>query len=189
MSDNFGVPDGDEKPKRSLLPDDFVSPVESFDKPKRGEYESPVEEFDPGPRKRKRESGSGCRQATMIGLIMLLVCLGLAVLAGLGAVTVFNSLQTVGDSANGFLVALRDGETNQAFDMLEPSLANSLGRARFREEFANFGLTDWSFNSFNINNDRGSVSGTATIDGQTGAINVQLVNIAGRWLITGYQLD
>ncbi len=121
-----------------------------------------------------------------IGIIALcaLVAQGTGQLIG----AVVNTTQAMGDTANAFMVAVRDGKLDEAYTLLATEERESVSLGNFREDFSSDTITDWQFTSFQMTNNVGSVSGQATVNGRSVGVSFNLVNRDNRWWITGYNV-
>ena len=126
------------------------------------------------------------------GAVLLLIVLCVVLLGG-SIAAIFQATQPVADASEKFMVSLRDGNYQQAYDMMTPELQTELGDASGLEEritSANRKPTSWSFASRNINNDRGEVSGTATFaDNVAGTVSIVLTKSGNDWKIAGFNLN
>jgi hypothetical protein len=125
------------------------------------------------------------------GAVLLLIVLCVVVLGG-GIAAIFQATQPVADASERFMVALRDGNYQQAYDMCTPTLQAELNDASGLEEMlttSNRKPSTWSFASRNINNDRGEVTGTATFaDNTAGTVSIVLLKSGDDWKIDGFNL-
>ena len=125
------------------------------------------------------------------GAVLVLIVLCVVVLCG-GIAAIFQATQPVVDASERFMVALRDGNYQQAYDMCTPTLQTELSDAAGLEEMitaSNRKPSTWSFTSRNINNDRGEVSGTATFaDNTAGTVSIVLTKSGNDWKIEGFNL-
>jgi hypothetical protein len=117
--------------------------------------------------------------------------LGLAVM-GAGILALVLSLtRPVVDGAETFMVALRDGNYETAYDRMTPALQAELGSAQQMEQrFARLRPTAWSWNSRRIVNGIGEVQGTATFAaGGSGRAGMQFEKVGDEWRVTWFRLD
>jgi hypothetical protein len=125
------------------------------------------------------------------GAVLVLIVLCVVVLGG-GIAAIFQATQPVADASEKFMVALRDGNYQQAYDMCTPTLQSELSDASGLENMitsANRKPATWSFTSRNINNDRGEVGGTATFaDNTAGTVSIVLMKSGNDWKIEGFNL-
>jgi hypothetical protein len=108
-------------------------------------------------------------------VVFAVAVFGLAFVATNGAAT----------AADAFMTALQNGDTDSAYAMFAPSLQDEVSSETFNETFGAANLESWSFTNRAVENNLGSVSGTAVIDGETFNVTVNLANNDG-WKITGY---
>ena len=126
------------------------------------------------------------------GLLLVFACATCGIVSAIGGVKFFGGLldygHAVGDSANAFMVALRDNKLNDAYIMLTPELQDLQSKVNFREALSNNTLKDWKFINFSVKNDVGYVAGTATDNEGNHFVAFQLINRQGKWLISGYNM-
>jgi hypothetical protein len=126
------------------------------------------------------------------GLLLLFACAICSVVSAIGGLKFFSGLldygHEVGDSANAFMLALRENRLNDAYAMLTPELQDKQSKVNFRQAFSGNSIKDWKFSNFSIQNDLGYAAGTATDDVGNHFVALQLVNRQGKWTITGYNL-
>jgi hypothetical protein len=137
---------------------------------------------------RKPKSRKGCWIAVIVLAVMVLGCVLLIAGAALLVPVVVNQIQGVGDQANAFIMAIRDGDIDAAYTMLSSEARESLGSGNFREQMSGAGLADWTFDQFSIQNERGYVGGHADFPGGRESIALQLRLRDGVWQISGYDL-
>lgn len=132
------------------------------------------------------------KRIVVIALIVIGLCGICTVAAAMLSLNLVQFLvgsgQAVGDSANSFMVAIRDGEIEKAYEMLAPSLRDEVGLGSFREQFVNSGLKDWRFTQFSIQNDLGYVAGSAEDAEASHFAAFQLIYQDNQWVISGYNL-
>lgn len=124
----------------------------------------------------------------IIGIAFLLV----ASCAGAIVVGVMGMTQPVADTAEKFMVALRDEQYQEAFDIGSPSFQREASNPAGLERIVKGGNvhpTAWSFSSRNISGDTGQVEGSATfVGGRTGTVSVMLAKVGNEWKVTGFNL-
>jgi hypothetical protein len=108
-------------------------------------------------------------------VVFAVAVFGLAFVATNGAAT----------AAEDFMKAVQAGDTASAYAMFTPALQADVSSGEFNETLGAANLESWSFTSRSVDNNLGSVSGTAVIDGETLNATVNLANNDG-WKITGY---
>lgn len=108
-------------------------------------------------------------------VVFAVAVFGLAFVATNGAAT----------AAEDFMKAVQAGDTASAYAMFTPSLQEEVSSETFNETFGAANLESWSFTNRAVENNLGSVSGTAVIDGETFAAAISLINNDG-WKINGY---
>ncbi len=120
----------------------------------------------------------------IIGLCGLVVVIGgTKLFSGL-----LNNTRDLGDSANAFMVSLRDEKLDNAYAMLAAELQQQESTTSFREDFTGNSIKDWKFSHFSINNDVGYVEGTVTDNNGNHYVAFQLLNRNNAWTISGYKL-
>lgn len=137
-------------------------------------------------RKMKRRKWSDPRRGCAAASIVVFV-LGVLLLFGVIFVPLigwsFNSLQGMGDTANEFMLALRDGDYNAAFALMSDSFQQEVGHSENLVARLGGRPQDWSFNSFNSTNNFGTISGTAQLEGNSRGIVINLINDGSGWRI------
>lgn len=136
-------------------------------------------------RKMKRRAGTK-RSGCTIGIIVLLVII--IPLACIGAFIPLiswasNSLQDMGDTANDFMLAVRDNQSQAAFALLTDSTQQQIGHSENLLARLDGRPEDWSFNSFDINNNIGRVSGTVQVNGTQRNITMILYYVGETWRV------
>lgn len=131
----------------------------------------------------------GCVIAVILAAIGIIALCALAA-QGAGQLigAVVNTTQAMGDTANTFMVAARDGKLDEAYDLLATEERESLSLGNFRETFSGDTITDWQFTSFQITNNIGTISGQATVNGRSVGVSFNLINRDNQWWITGYNV-
>lgn len=137
---------------------------------------------------RKPKSRKGCGIAVIVVAVMALGCVLLIAGAALLVPVVVNQTQMMGDQANAFMLAIRDGDLDGAYVLLTDEARQTVTVGNFREQFGSGGLVDWSFDNFSITNDRAYVGGHADFPGGRVSIGLQLRSRDGVWQISGYDL-
>lgn len=125
-------------------------------------------------------------------VLVLVIGVGLCGLVVLGGAKLFSGVlstaQGVGDSANNFMVALRDKKLDDAYGMLSSDLQEQQSRANFKEALTGSSFKDWTFNHFSVKNDTGYVEGTATDTEGNHYVAFEMVSRNNQWAISGYNL-
>jgi hypothetical protein len=111
-------------------------------------------------------------------VVFAVAVFGLAFVATNGAAT----------AAEDFMKAVQAGDTASAYAMFTPALQADVSSGEFNETFGAANLESWSFTSRSVENNLGSVSGTAVINGETFNATVNLANNDG-WKINGYEFE
>jgi hypothetical protein len=114
---------------------------------------------------------------------ILLIIGGLVLACAVFAVAVFGlafvATNGAATAANDFMTALQSGDTDSAYAMFAPSLQDEVSSEAFNETFGAANVESWSFTNRSVDNNLGSVSGTAVIDGETFNAAVNLINNDG----------
>ena len=127
-------------------------------------------------------------------LIIGIILLALLLLCGLGGFflfnTVMNATQPVVNAGEAYLTALRDGDYTRAYDLSAPALQQEAGDVEgLQAALGERQLASWSFTSRSINNNQGNLSGTTTYtDGETGTVDMALMQVGNDWKVTGISL-
>jgi hypothetical protein len=115
---------------------------------------------------------------------------GLVVLCGVLGAAIFGLVMflTQGVATNGdaFMLAVQEDRFEDAYALFTVSLQDEVSLNDFEETFDPMTLESWNFSSRNIENNIGSVSGTAVIDGGTYVVTIGFVNAEDQWLINSY---
>ena len=189
--DQPNVPSGGYPPASAPQPPGYETqptqygPPQGYAPPPGGPY--PVTPAPPSERKRSPI------------LTILLVVLGVLIICGFGSALAFGALfggvfavtQPVVDAGDAYMRALRDGDYDTAFELSAPSLQQEAGNAAgIAAALSSKQPSTWSFNSRNINNNDGNVSGTTTYkDGTTGTVEISLTKIGNDWKVVGISLE
>jgi hypothetical protein len=127
-------------------------------------------------------------------LIIGIIVLALVLICGIGGALlvggVLSATQPLADAGDAYMAALRDGNYSRAYDLSAPDLQKEAGNAEgLQAVLATKPLTSWSFNSRNISNDQGSLSGTTVYtDGSTGMVEMALAKVGNDWKVSGIRL-
>lgn len=103
---------------------------------------------------------------------------------------VVSSLQSVTDTGNAFMQALKDGDNTTSWNMLTQSVKDEIGGEAAWADFAaprNF--SEWTFNSTNIENTTGVLEGEAKLDGDTYKITLVMEANGDGWLVSGINIE
>ncbi len=136
-------------------------------------------------RKMKRRAGIK-RPGCTIGLIVLLVVIIPLVCIGAFVPLISwasNSLQDMGDTANEFMLAVRDNQYQIAFEFLTDSTQQQIGHSENLIAQLDGRPEDWWFNSFDINNNIGRVTGTVQVNGSQRNILIILYYVGEVWRV------
>ena len=121
-----------------------------------------------------------------IGGIILLCVLGVFLFVG----GIFGATQPVVDAGEAYMIALRDGNYDRAFDLSSPDLQNEVGDASGLEgALSSKQPATWTFTSRSINNNDGQLSGNTTYkDGTSGTVEMTLTKLNNAWKVVGISL-
>lgn len=115
------------------------------------------------------------------------VCIGAVVAFG-GAILV--ATQPVVDAGDAFMTALQNEDYEAAYALCSPALQSEIGAVENLQTLLEQGgvaPTSWSFSSRSIENNTGSVSGTATMeDGSTLDVALNFTKSGDDWLVEGF---
>jgi len=114
---------------------------------------------------------------------LLLLCV---VFAAIGVGLAFYLTQGVAATADSFMQAIQEDRFEDAYALMTLELQDEVDMDNFVESFDPMEIESWSFSSRNVENNLGSVSGTASIDGSAYVVNLGFVNADGEWLINAY---
>ena len=98
----------------------------------------------------------------------------------------------VADAGNAFMTALQNNDMDAAYALFTPALKEEVSTEQLNEMFASNvfegdSLDSWSFNSRNIENNIGQVSGTATVGARTFIVALAFIKSSeGEWLINAF---
>src|SRR5882724_7030333 len=99
------------------------------------------------------------RRLGRYGLLLVFACAICGLVSAIGGLKFFGGLldygHAVGDSANAFMIALRDNRLNDAYGMLTSELQGQQSKVNFREAFTGNSIKDWKFVNFSVKNDVG----------------------------------
>ena len=124
----------------------------------------------------------------IVGGLVLLCVLFFAVTFGIAWV----ATSGVADAGNAFMTALQNNDMDAAYAMFTPALKEEVSPEQFSEMFAanvfeGDSLESWSFNSRNVNNNVGDVSGTATVGARTFIVALAFIkSTEGEWLLNAF---
>ncbi len=137
--------------------------------------------------KRKRGEGRRTRKIVVVVGVVLVAIIALGALIYWAA----TSWQAIGEVSNDFMAALKDGVYMDADSLFTVRLQQQTGGSDGLRELVernNWQFADWSFTSFQIRNNVGTVSGNATsAEGQTYSLLISLWHDGESWKITGFE--
>lgn len=118
-------------------------------------------------------------------VISLVMCVGIA---GAVVVLVFKLLEPVSEAGNEFMNAIRDGDYQDVYALVDDRLKSTVEDATRLESIVleyDAQPESWNFNSQRIENNFGEIEGTVTLeDGRTVPLMIQFVQSDGVWRIT-----
>jgi hypothetical protein len=120
---------------------------------------------------------------TRISTIALVSILSVVLLTACGAVS---DLSLVSDNGKAFMAALRDGDHNASWNLLDPSLQTEIGTYTDWVDFAtprNF--SESKFSSTNVSGSQATMEGEAVIEGTTYLVTLVFNKSGDNWLISG----
>jgi len=128
-------------------------------------------------------------------LIIGIVVVALIVVCAIGFFAIFGialtATQPVVDAGNTYMTALRDGDYAKAFSMSTQTLQQQVGDAQgLQTAIGDQQPATWSFDSRNVNNDLGDLTGTATYkSGKSGPLHIQFNKVGNDWKVSFIQLQ
>jgi hypothetical protein len=140
----------------------------------------------------EQETGKQKRQSNPLGLILkilgalLLLCI-VFVAATFGLVMFLT--QDMAKAGDDFMQAIQENRLDDAYAMLANDALEDVDMETFSATFEESELTAWSFNSRNVNNDQGDLSGTAQFGENTYDVSLVLQKIDDTWKIIGYNFE
>jgi hypothetical protein len=124
---------------------------------------------------------------TRLSMTVLVSIMAVLVLSACGAVS---DLGVVGDSGKAFMAALRDGDHNASWNLLDPALQQEIGSYNDWIDFAtprNF--SESSFSSTNVEGAQATMEGEAVLGPETYLVNLVFSKTGDAWLITGIEFS
>ncbi|MFN8532521.1 MAG: hypothetical protein U0556_03140 [Dehalococcoidia bacterium] len=133
--------------------------------------------------------GGGCAV-----LLLCVVCVGgFFAIGGLTAVGLGAAFGPVDTVSNDFLSAMRDGNWQKAYGMMDPALQREVGNVNQFQQLVTRGQAEpatWSFSSRNINNGVATWSGTGTFkSGKSGTVELELRQSGSDWKVISFDLQ
>jgi len=131
--------------------------------------------------------------------IAIIACIVLAVIAmavaGPAIMGIFNSTVALTDTSTKFMTALKDQKYDDAYGMIATDQqasfgGNADGVKQLIEAMGAGNLSSWTFTSFNITNDQGTVGGDATFSGSTAkkTLLIVLQKVGDGWKVAGLNI-
>ena len=117
---------------------------------------------------------------------LLLLCIAFVAIT-VGAVLFLT--QDTAKAGDDFMKAIQEYRLDDAYAMLYGEALDDISSDEFADAFAERELTSWNFNSRNVNNDQGELTGTAVVDGDTFNVGLVLQKVDDAWLIIGYNFE
>ncbi len=124
---------------------------------------------------------------TRLSMIVLVSMLAVFALTACGAVS---DLSVVSDNGKAFMAALRDGDHETSWNLLDPSLHDEFGSYDTWVEFAtprNF--SESKFSATNVSGSEATMDGEAVIGSETYLVNLVFYKTGDAWLISGIQFS
>jgi hypothetical protein len=124
---------------------------------------------------------------TRLSMIVLVSILAVLALTACGAVS---DLSVVSDNGKAFMAALRDGDHETSWNLLDPSLQDEFGSYDSWVEFAtprNF--SESKFSATNVSGTEATMDGEAVIGSETYLVNLVFYKTGDAWLISGIQFS
>jgi hypothetical protein len=124
---------------------------------------------------------------TRLSMLVLASILAVLVLSACGAAS---DLGAVSDTGKAFMAALRDGDHETSWNLLDPALQQEIGSYNDWIDFAtprNFEET--KFNSTNVSGAEASMEGEAVLGSETYLVNLVLFKTGDSWLIAGLEFS
>jgi hypothetical protein len=118
-----------------------------------------------------------------ITMLVLVSIISVLALTACGAVS---DLSVVSDNGKAFMAALRDGNHETSWNLLDPSLQTEIGSYNDWVDFAtprNF--SESKFSSTNVSGSEATMEGEAVIEGVTYLVNLVFYKSGDAWLISG----
>ena len=103
------------------------------------------------------------RVLKILGALLLLCIAFVAITVG----AVLFLTQDTAKAGDDFMKAIQEHRLDDAYAMLYGEALDDISSDEFTDAFAERELTSWNFNSRNVNNDQGELTGTAVVDGDT----------------------
>ncbi|WP_226794579.1 MULTISPECIES: hypothetical protein [Citrobacter] len=120
------------------------------------------------------------------------VIAALIIFIGLGTF-LFSSMGELKDAARSEIDLLRDGQYAQAYQASSSSLQRQMDSEDFKllTESIHFNdISEYSFDSFNVENDVGSLSGSVVFkNGESGEINVTMLKENDKWKLVAVSVE
>jgi hypothetical protein len=122
-----------------------------------------------------------------LSTLVMVSMLALFVLTACGAVS---SLGDVSTNGKAFMAALRDGDHETSWNLLDPALQDEFGSYDSWVEFAaprNF--SESTFSATNVSGSEATMDGEAIIGSETYLVNLVFYQTGDAWLISGIQFS
>lgn len=128
----------------------------------------------------------------LVGACILCSCIGLVIMAATGGLAAFGLTGPAAEVGESFMAALRDGDYTTAYNLCDPALQVELGSVEGLQSLVEAGSAtpaSWSFSSRQVNGNNATLSGDMTFEnGQSGQVDLTLINSDGSWLLTSFNL-
>lgn len=116
-------------------------------------------------------------------LLFVLLALSLFVLPACG---ITQSLGSASDTGKEFMTALKDGDHQASWNLCTSDIQDEIGSYENWVDFASIrNFDDFSFNSTNVENDKATLEGEATLDGDVYKIILILYKSGDDWKVAG----
>lgn len=137
------------------------------------------------PKKAPKSSSSSAIVVMAAIVISVVMCVGIA---GAVVVLVFKLLEPVSEAGNEFMNAIRDGDYQDVYALVDDRLKSVVEDTTRLESIVleyDAQPESWNFNSQSIKNNFGEIEGTVTLeDGRTTPLLIQFVQLDGVWRVT-----
>ena len=128
----------------------------------------------------------------LVGACILCSCIGLIVMVATGGLAALGLTGPAADVGESFMVALRDRDYSTAYSLCDPALQVELGSVEGLQSLVEAGSATpatWSFNSRQVSGNIATLSGNMTFEnGQSGQVDLTLINSGSSWLLTSFNL-
>lgn len=124
---------------------------------------------------------------TRLSMLVLVSILAVLTLSACGAVS---DLGVVSDNGKAFMAALRDGDHETSWNLLDPSLQQEIGTYNDWIDFASpRNFSDTTFSSTDVSGTQGVMEGEAVLGPETYLVTLILGKSGDTWLLTGLEFS